>query len=458
MSNTPDHAHQRGSRLILAVSTSLVSKMGSFLLQLIAIPIAMKTLGFEIYGVYAVLVAFIYFLTITGVGLGPGLTRAITKAQAMGDKESEKRYFQTAIVMLICAGSVGAGIIYFCLHNLPATTLFGKEFAPYQSIIYDSAPFVAIMLFMEILLSIVDRMQAGYQAIHRVNLWGSAGNFIGAGLLIACIHRWPEIPFLMFCVIGMQQLGKLGNGIVMLLGERRYLLSGPKRVSWPLVKELAKDGVAFTAAQCLSPLMRHEGGKFLASHLGGPVAAGIYAVLNQMSTMLGGFIAMFTAPLWPALMDAAHRQDFRWFETARKRLWIAVLVYSFGVGIFLSTLGSGAIELWLHGEVHISPAILLAFSCFYICMAWNHVTYICLTALGSILKPAVIAVTESAIALVLGWYGMKYAGLEGLLWAMAGTMVMVTVWVFPVMLMNRIRQCKASAETSVETPLTPSAA
>jgi len=74
--------------------------------------------------------------------------------------------------------------------------------------------------------------------------------------------------------------------------HRRYLLRHKVRFSGSKAKELLGDGLSFTASQSVAPLLMREGAKLLASHVGGPVAAGIFTVLNQISTFLGGFIIM----------------------------------------------------------------------------------------------------------------------------------------------------------------------
>ena len=51
MPSDNSHARHRGFRLALAVGTSLISKAGSFILQLVAIPVAVRVLGLEMYGV-----------------------------------------------------------------------------------------------------------------------------------------------------------------------------------------------------------------------------------------------------------------------------------------------------------------------------------------------------------------------------------------------------------------------
>ena len=127
----------------------------------------------------------------------------------------------------------------------------------------------------------------------------------------------------------------------------------------------------------------------------------------------------------------------------RKRVWGATLAYAGVAGIGLTLCGSWLIERWLGGQVHIGQDVLLAFSCCYLASAWMHVNYVCVTGLGIIIAPAVILVVEAILALVAGWVGMRWAGMPGLLWGMVSVMACLSAWMFPAMLIQRLRLHKA---------------
>ena len=438
---SPDNTHARFRllRLGMAVVTSLLSKVGSIVLQLVAIPVAIGVLGFEKYGVFAALTAAWACLSLSGIGVGPGLTKAISRTHVAGDLISEASYFRTALMLLSLTGLL-AGVAVTCvLKFAPVTTLFGKDFGVYADIVHTCAPLLGLLICMETILGVVERTQAGYQEMHRANLSGAAGNLTGGVLLLAGIHHFPNIPFLIITVLGVPTFARLCNAVQLVGWHRPYLLRRAGRFSRAKAKELLGDGMSFTASQAIAPLLMREGAKLLASHVGGPVAAGIFSVLNQISTFLGGFIAMVSAPLWPALMDAAARHDYPWFDAARRKLALGVMAYAAIAGIVLTCFGSWLIERWLSGHVHISQTVLLAFSVFYLAMSWAHVNYICLTGLGLLVSPAIISVVEAVLAQVTAWFGMTSFGIPGLLWGLNIAMLVMSAWLFPLLLSQKMR-------------------
>ena len=135
----------RNRTIQLAVLTSILSKFGTVFLRLISIPIAIRVLGMEEFGVYVTITMVVSLIDVLHVGLGPALTRGISKAVASGNREREQCFFSTG--WLISAGlTVGiaclGGVV---LLLVPITTLFGPQFAPYVDSVY-RACWIAIVI------------------------------------------------------------------------------------------------------------------------------------------------------------------------------------------------------------------------------------------------------------------------------------------------------------------------
>ena len=86
---------RRGDRLKLAVLASVGSKIVSVSLQFLVIPLAIRALGAERYGVYAMLTSSLGWIPLAGACIAPGLTIAI--AAVRGDYETEADYLTSAL-------------------------------------------------------------------------------------------------------------------------------------------------------------------------------------------------------------------------------------------------------------------------------------------------------------------------------------------------------------------------
>src|ERR1700736_1427634 len=80
---------RRNRLLRLAIMSSGLSKVTAIALQGIAIPLVYHALGTHQYALYLLLSAALATLALLQFGAGPGLTQAIAKAHAHGNRQEE---------------------------------------------------------------------------------------------------------------------------------------------------------------------------------------------------------------------------------------------------------------------------------------------------------------------------------------------------------------------------------
>ncbi|PJF33422.1 MAG: hypothetical protein CUN57_02230, partial [Phototrophicales bacterium] len=81
---SPVHTTERDRRLRWAAGASIVSKIGTFVLQIVVVPIAIRHLGPERFGIYATIVSVFAFLSMADFGFGPGIVRAVAACRVSG--------------------------------------------------------------------------------------------------------------------------------------------------------------------------------------------------------------------------------------------------------------------------------------------------------------------------------------------------------------------------------------
>ena len=83
-------------RIKYAVVTSLCSKAITIIMQVVALPIAVKALGNKQFVLYSMLISAVGWLSLVNLGIGPALTVNIAEAAVLKDRETEKRLFNSA--------------------------------------------------------------------------------------------------------------------------------------------------------------------------------------------------------------------------------------------------------------------------------------------------------------------------------------------------------------------------
>ena len=152
-----------------------------------------------------------------------------------------------------------------------------------------------------------------------------------------------------------------------------------------------------------------------------------------------GIVIMFTTPTWPAVVDAFTRRDFAWIRNVTNRLWMLVGGYCAALIIALPLLGPTIFPLIYGSKFPTTWQLLLAFSLYVTTSSWGHTNNALLIGVGLVKRAAIFSLLETSILLIPAALGIYFFDLTGLFIGMAIAMLATTGWLFPMMLVNRIR-------------------
>ncbi|MCB1100003.1 MAG: lipopolysaccharide biosynthesis protein [Verrucomicrobiae bacterium] len=441
--NGANDNQRRGKALKLAAVTAIASKLGSVVLQLVAVPVAIGVLGKEQYGVYATVLIFYALLQLAECGLLGSLSRRLTIAAAAHDKDGEHSILYTGVILIALLGTLGITILYGVLSQVSLLTIVGQNFAGYESDIYHSIGFAAVISLLYLITYNFAAARFAYQEAHIYNLWGALGNISGGVLLIVGIHTFPSVPYVIVSVLGAPVISQTCNAIHLLI-QRPYLRFSMKRMQGGYFKTLWKEGLSLQIAQNLSVIGHQEGGKIILGHLFGPVAVALFAALMQIRVFLTNLVLVVTMPLWPSITEAKEKGDVAWIRLSRKRASLAVIAFVMCTAAGLTVAGPFAADLWLRGEIAISHVQFAAFALYFGLLMWVHVQFVLLTGSGSIYRPAVLMVGETLLAVSLGYAGAQMGGETGLFIGLAISIACVSAWSFPFLLSRQIKEVEES--------------
>ncbi len=435
----PDSSAQRDRSLRLAVMTSLISKVGTIVLRLVSIPIAVHLLGMELFGVYAAITMAVGLIDMLHIGIGPALTKALSIAIARNDRETEKTVFGTSILLSIGLTFFAAVAAITLLLKVPIPTLFGAEFASVSDTMFNAALLGLLIIQIDMICIPFEMGRDGYQETRYTNAWGAAGNIVGALTLLIGIWFFPTIEFLLIAVNGSIALAKVCNTCHLLL-QRPYLFPRLSLFRKALVPSLAKDGIRFSITYILAAAVEYNLMAFLIGRHVGPEAVGVYNVMITVHFSLSGLVGMFTKPYWPALMDAFERKDTLWIIRTSNRLRLGGLGFALCSGIGLITLGPIVLPMWAGSEFYTAVTesfqmdrfALLAFAGYFLVHVWRHINQTLALGIGWISPVARVVVCEAIFLISVTSYALFQSGkISTMYFVMTGSIVLFSGWLFP---------------------------
>jgi len=320
VSTAEGQSRERYRRAALTALAALASKGLTLLTLLVSVPLTVNYLGAERFGLWMAVSALIAFLNLLDFGVGNGLLNRVVEANGRGDLRGVHAAVSSGFFLLCGLAAALLAVFAVVYPLLPWPVLFNVRSAAATA---EAGPAVAafvVTFAFGLPLSVVSRVQLGFQEGLFSNLWQMAGNLAGfVGLLVVVVCQ-GGLVWLVAAVTGLPVLVQALNGAHYFRRLRPALMPQWSARSLAESRQLAQVGGALFLLQVFALVWNYLD-VFVLTHAVSLEVAGHYAVLLRMFavTMVAQF---FITALWPAYGDALARRDTAW---ARRTLSRALL-------------------------------------------------------------------------------------------------------------------------------------
>ncbi|RZI59745.1 MAG: hypothetical protein EOP94_02605 [Zymomonas sp.] len=432
-----DHGERRAfraGRVRLAFLTSAGSKALGLLVQFLAVPLAVRSLGAERFGIYTMLVSALVWIDLGRLGIGPGLTRELALAWNRGQQRREQMLFSNAIFFLVAVAGLMTILLLagYKLGENHLSLVFGSSAGRFGSEITAGIMVVAGFLVCQVIFSAAEAARSAYQADYINNLMNTLANLVSLALIFAVALYWPTVPAFALAVFGSLALSKGVNLVLLFFGARRYLVPRWRFVDRSALRPLLASSLAFWLVQ-IATLMMHNLSLVQLGQITGAARLAPFAVVFRLLQLLSTAVLMISMPLWPAITDATVRGDGEWIRNAYRRLLIGAMTFCIVVAIVLGMFGPRLIPLWAGPDVRPGYALTALLGFYFVIWMWNHCHSAVLFGLGKLWGVAYVVLAEGIAVLVLSaWLAPRY-GAEGTAFALCMAGLGITAWLLPML-------------------------
>jgi len=434
----------------LAVIASLCSKLATTVLQVVAMPLAIRALGPERFGVFAMLSSSLIWISSANIGLGNSLVIAISKAVAIDDLRAQTRAISSAFFAVIGISIVillSMGIIHSqfdILHYL------GGQYQIYSSDITTGFWWLVCCMIIHLILDVFEGAQSGYQEIHIVNIAGMFGQVFSAiTLLLVVFCHAQSIVSLIICLYVFSIIPRLLNALFSVTMVRPHLFPQPRYYSHTALSSLLSTGMAFTLMG-IAYFLKHQCSILLVGYMLGPVSVAGYAIMINITLLAFGIISMQMRPLLPALTDAWARQDYKWVKQTYIKILHYTMWYAIAVGVILALFGKPIIRVWYGPQMMPSVYLQIAIGIGFILQAWESCHITVLMGLGYVWPPILAFLCQSVLMLVIAIPLIHKFGAAGAACAICITVLVINCWLLPIMLQRVLRHPSVESSLSRE--------
>jgi O-antigen/teichoic acid export membrane protein len=408
-------ARERQRRIALTALASALARAIGLLTNLITVPLAIGYLGAERYGLWMTIVSLIAMVNFLDLGIGNGLIGAIAEAQARNDREQARQYVSAANCVLLLISAILLGLFALGYSWLPWQRLLNVKDV---SVARDGAMAAAALVTCFALglpLSLVGRIQAGFQEGFEPALWGIAGSVVSLISVVLMIALRESLPWLVASSAAGPLLAALANGIVLSL-RRPWLRPQLSSITGDAVRRVFRQGMLFFVLQ-LGGVIAYQSDNYVINQVLGPEQVTQYAVPFYLFNLAPLLLNLVLGPLWPAYAEAAARGDADWVRhTLSRSVKIALLVTGLPA-LILVLFGAPIMHLWVGDKVVPAFQLLLALGILSVIMAVSNALAMFMNGLNflglQVIGGSIMAVTNIGLKIVfagrIGVSGVAYA-------------------------------------------------
>jgi len=425
-----DRGRERFRRALLFILAAVLGKGIAMISILVSVPLTLHLLGEERYGLWMTISSLLILLSFTDLGLGIGLMNSIAHASGKDEEDAVKCYVSVAFFMLL-------GIACLVLLVLSAA----YPFVPWANLLEVTSPRAraeagpAIYIFitciaMGLPLSVVQRVQLGYQKGSVSNLWTSLGSIFGLVGLLVAVRLRAGLPTIVLVTTGLPLLAHLGNSLVYFGLQRPDLRPRWSRIQPNEAKRLIRLGGEFFILN-LCFLASYSIDNILVAKTLGIESVASYSVCVKYFGLGLAVIHLAIASLWAAYGEAFARGDWAWLQST---FWRSILASLSVAGLFTLTLlvvSSKALPLWVGTEYSPSLSLLCGVGAWGVIDMVRVASSTFLNAINVVRFQIVLFFVFTLGGIGAKVIGARFYGLEGVAWG--GVLALVLFMALPML-------------------------
>ncbi|AWK03016.1 hypothetical protein HYN56_01800 [Flavobacterium crocinum] len=397
----------RDKNLIRQIFSSISFKAISIAIGLILVPVLLKKLGQEKYGIWALLLSLIQWVSLMDIGIGNGLRIKLTEALSKNKQIEAKEYVSTAYYLM----SVIAIPLMFIL--LPMFFLFNwSDFFNSKDIsLSESRWIVMIFVYSMIMYFVLSLVNQVMYAVQRSSLT-SIAPILTSSIFIFIIYFFSKdnnASLLFVCIVYALCL-ILAITIISAFFYKEYSNLFPRKQSFKKdkIKPLLSLGVKFFIIQ-ITGVIIFSSDNIIITQLLGPKFVAVYnipfVIFNNIS-MLANIVMM---PIYSSYTEAYSKGNLDWIKTKVVMLCRLMIPFTIFVGIVVFLFPT-IIKIWVGDSIDIPDYLPLLVGLYSIVTVWNNIFSYVLGGIGKINLGMYTTIAQGILNIPLSIYFAKYCG------------------------------------------------
>ncbi len=419
MSASPTWRHSRYGRLAVAVSSGAVARILSSLLTLVSLPLAVRYLGAERFGVWATITSTVVLLNLLDLGVASTLTNRIAHSYAVGDRKCAARFTTNALALTASIAGVAGLALVAVWPRIDWMALFNVAVSVPRSEISHTVAAAAALMLLGLPAGLVNRIFAGYQEVHLANLVAATGATASVVGLFVGMALSVSMPTLLVMSAGCVTLCNFAALLVTLLAYKPWLRPRWSLLEWSTARELLGSGSGFFLIQIAGAVV-FSSDNVVVSHYLGAAEVTPYNVTWRLVALMAVLQSLVFPALWPAYAEAYARHDYCWMRRVFRFTLRGTLALNLVGSVIFIAAGKTIIGWWAGDAAVPSTSLLAAMALWAVISGFMTVESCLLAAVDRTREQGVLSIIAAAVNLALSILLVQRIGSVGVI---AGTIL-----------------------------------
>jgi|GEM_PF-1046107 len=406
---------RRTWRLFLNTLAGVGGQLGASLIGLVAVPLLVRLLGLEAYGLWALLSGLSIFVNVADLGLGSAFIKYTAEYAAIGRRDRVRQVVTFGVLFYLVLGAILVPIAALFAHQAMAWMHLSVALAGVAPLllvftIAYAAASSAVLMPQTLLVGIgYLRATSGIAVAGQVVFYAAALAFIAAGDGILSMV-WAS-------VVRLALMGLASLSVALVVYGNPF--GSPLRLDRALVGQLLRFG-GWIQINSIANSINWETDRIIIGALVGAPSIAIYELANKAARATRGFALNIVNPLLPEVSAKTAAEGDRGFASlyieASKHFMLATVAL---LGFLMAAAGP-AVQLWLGDGYREVASIVGLLAATYLVM---NTTIIGATMLRAVGRPRLEASYSVATAIVNVAATILLARRYGLFGVVLGTLV-----------------------------------
>lgn len=345
---------ERNKKVLLNVFSSIFVKALSVITSLLLIPISLRYVDKEVYGLWLTIVSILTFMSLFDFGLTNGLRNSVIEANAKQEFKLIKTHVTTIYAIFVIT------IVPVCLLFLVISDFINWQSVfntnVEKSLLATGMKWIFIGYGLQFILQPITALLIATFKDYLSSLIFLLGNVV-ALILIIFFGQYFSSRFLFLSIVFSftPVLILLVSSFILYRGIFSAFSPDIKSINFKKVRNLFRLSFRFFIIQFAGLLMYSTNYIVISQYIGN-AAVTTYNIVFRLFTMILTFQSLIIAPLWSGYGDAYIKKDFDWIRSVVKKVNLLNWVLC-GVLVLMVLTSNYIYRLWI-GTDFTAPMLL----------------------------------------------------------------------------------------------------